>query len=555
MLSRGRRKGSVGAGQKQISHPLMFSVTTPSAGSALFGAPATASLGMIDAPAAASSGFSSTPIPISSGFFGSSAFVSAGSTLHSTKVRSGTELQRDGEIYLLSVLERNPQIEFLIVPSHCLNCEAIVKIAGNSLISLKEFYSAADISCRSWPTTEFLLREKFVAWSGSQGCTVPVVKGELRDTVDKLLYPLLNNYPRLKELQMGISARINHDALERIRLADRSFTYLEISHGEPYQIAQILMRAPSLKHIMLFGRFEPHNAHGRNDSVVQEAFLRHAPILERFEAMYCDFSKEVLQALLCSSPSLRILKTIEEYIGKRPNKEVELDALQVIKSPWICTQLEIFECRVLNVPRPDIVRTPIDNVFPEPLVSPPTGPAPAQDQDHTLSTSFLLAAKQESHAIQRRVLRQLGSLTHLRTLQLGKYSRDFDFPEYFRLEMKDFRTIIVDGWLDYNCLELSLEGGLDELCGLQELEELTVYQMAHRIGLAEVKWMVEHWPRLRLIAGLKYRDCEREINVDDDDNDDDDSDDDDVRVVASVEEEEPEHVKWIRQNRPDIQLI
>lgn len=553
MLSRGRRKGSIGAGQKQINPALVWEVANRSAEyvascSTGYGNVCTiaVSTGLSNTTTSASSGLFELPISTESGFFGASSSVTAGSTSLCIKVRilqdyrGLNEFRRDGERYLVAVLERNPQLEFLVVPSHCLDCEVIVRVAGELLLSLKEFCSDAKLSQR--PSTSFRLCEKRVGWSESQA--VPDVKGCLRDTGGDLSHPLLSNYPRLRGLQMGISARFNHDALEQIRLADRRFTYLEIIQGLPSQVAQILAHAPPLKHLVLGGSYhyqvayDNYNiAYANYDNTMKEAFLRHAPTLERLETPACDFSPDILQDLLCSAPSLRILKTIEGYIAKRPNKEVELDAMQVTRRPWICTQLETFECKILNVPRPDIVHTPIENFFPNPSVPPPppTGSTPAQD--HTLSASARLAAQQESHAIQRRVLRQLGQLTHLRTLSLGKYGCDFDHEEYFRLEIRDFRTVIVDRLLEHSCLELTLESGLDELRELQELEELHIYQMAHRIGLAEVKWMLEHWPKLRLVGGLKYRDCEREMND------------------ALVEEEEQEHVKWIKQNRPDIQLI
>ncbi|KAI8352303.1 hypothetical protein B0O80DRAFT_85469 [Mortierella sp. GBAus27b] len=50
--------------------------------------------------------------------------------------------------------------------------------------------------------------------------------------------------------------------------------------------------------------------------------------------------------------------------------------------------------------------------------------------------------------------------------------------------------------------ELSLESGLDKLSGLKKLKEFSVLEIKARIGVQEVQWMVEHWPRLRVINGL-----------------------------------------------------
>lgn len=54
-----------------------------------------------------------------------------------------------------------------------------------------------------------------------------------------------------------------------------------------------------------------------------------------------------------------------------------------------------------------------------------------------------------------------------------------------------------------NCLLMTLESGLEELVGLQRLEVLELSGMEHRIGIHELEWMVDHWPCLRMIPGLR----------------------------------------------------
>ncbi|KAI8363098.1 hypothetical protein B0O80DRAFT_432707, partial [Mortierella sp. GBAus27b] len=54
-------------------------------------------------------------------------------------------------------------------------------------------------------------------------------------------------------------------------------------------------------------------------------------------------------------------------------------------------------------------------------------------------------------------------------------------------------------------MEMSLESGLDQLSGLKELEELIVSPTNTRIGLEEAQWMVEQWPKLRVVQGLKLK--------------------------------------------------
>ncbi|KAG0292288.1 hypothetical protein BGZ96_004370, partial [Linnemannia gamsii] len=307
MLSKGRRKGSIGAGQKSRLAISSFTSTafgslSGSNGSDLFGAstmtglfstPVAASTGLSnasastelsDTPTSTSFGLVEAPTSTGFGFSGISASMTAGSTSLSTKVPSLEEFQRDGETYLVSVLERNPQLEFLVIPSHCLDCEGIVRVAGETLLSLKEFYSDDDLWQRG-PSTFFKMYEHATRTGTSRiiAASEAVVEGSLKSTEGELLHPLLNSYPRLRELPMGISAKVNHDALERIRLADREITYLEMNQGPPSHVAQILTLAPPLKHLVLAGVGGRYTVHAYNDNRVKAAFLRHAPTLEHLD--------------------------------------------------------------------------------------------------------------------------------------------------------------------------------------------------------------------------------------------------------------------------------
>ncbi|KAG0246499.1 hypothetical protein B0O80DRAFT_454099 [Mortierella sp. GBAus27b] len=83
--------------------------------------------------------------------------------------------------------------------------------------------------------------------------------------------------------------------------------------------------------------------------------------------------------------------------------------------------------------------------------------------------------------------------------------RDIQYQVYDRLARL---TSLKGLWLGQragvqpDCLEISLRSGLDKLAGLKALETLDVSGMKTRVGLAEVQWMVEHWPKLRSIYGI-----------------------------------------------------
>lgn len=104
------------------------------------------------------------------------------------------------------------------------------------------------------------------------------------------------------------------------------------------------------------------------------------------------------------------------------------------------------------------------------------------------------------HRTQQRVCERLGTFVNLKVLQLA--------PKAYRDKGQD------------ECLYLTLETGLSSMNGLKKLEELYIANMDHRVGLREVKWMVEHWPKLWKLRGLE------------------------AHMAAS---------KWLRENHPKIQ--
>jgi hypothetical protein len=129
---------------------------------------------------------------------------------------------------------------------------------------------------------------------------------------------------------------------------------------------------------------------------------------------------------------------------------------------WECeASLESFTVSIAGIPRPDLGTPSILETY------------PGQGRD-----------------IQCQAHDRLARLTSLKELWLGH--------QYYRGSWteEDEDEIHVD------CLEMSLESGLHRLAGLKALETLSVSGMKTRIGLAEVQWMVEHWPKLRRIYGI-----------------------------------------------------
>ncbi|KAG0273445.1 hypothetical protein BGZ95_010739 [Linnemannia exigua] len=125
---------------------------------------------------------------------------------------------------------------------------------------------------------------------------------------------------------------------------------------------------------------------------------------------------------------------------------------------------------------------------------------------------------QVQHSIQTQqmmVMHQLGRLIHLKVLDIGA---DFRFQED--------ASVVSTGQGDqapgggdhshsraaashtkprpkiYDCLRLSLDMGLGELCELKSLELFGFEGIEHDVGEKEVEWMAEKWPKLKVMRGL-----------------------------------------------------
>jgi len=92
----------------------------------------------------------------------------------------------------------------------------------------------------------------------------------------------------------------------------------------------------------------------------------------------------------------------------------------------------------------------------------------------------------EDHSIQSESLcRLLSHLVKVETLDLKR----------FRVHYGQFRT---NEWLDF-----SLESGLSHLHGLKELKSV-VLPGCQKLGKLDALWMVKHWTRLSVIAGMVH---------------------------------------------------
>ena len=214
------------------------------------------------------------------------------------------------------------------------------------------------------------------------------------------------------------------------------------------------------------------------------AILHNCASLENLRLPNCEsFDSKSIQKLLCSAPSLKRFDVISEYVGGEL-EPYSLMAMDIVESAedWVCLALETFKCYIGGIPRPDITSKkngrPLTGIY----------------NDSARYSMF------ESRAIQRRVLAQLGRLTKLREITLGKDVVDYEIRNHQthwdeeEMEGEFYSNVEYELGSQYQCLTMSLQDGLDELKGLKCIRRLTLEKMGLDMGDAEQTWMRENWP-------------------------------------------------------------
>ncbi|KAF9152778.1 hypothetical protein BG015_004733 [Linnemannia schmuckeri] len=197
------------------------------------------------------------------------------------------------------------------------------------------------------------------------------------------------------------------------------------------------------------------------------ALYKHARTLEvlRLE-MRAYVMGDRVDRLMLLAPNLKELYILGDYMDGNGGY---LDARELVKADWVCTDLEVFACRIRNIPRFDITR-PIGRDFGRERVQ--------QNQDGTL---------EESIELQRQVYSKLARFTRLRELQLG-------FPVNSRTSYYKHRRD-EEKYRQYDCLAMTLESGLDLLRGLKDLSTVGLEDMEVYIHDDKKQtWFAEHWP-------------------------------------------------------------
>jgi hypothetical protein len=220
------------------------------------------------------------------------------------------------------------------------------------------------------------------------------------------------------------------------------------------------------------------------DKLSQKALFRHTSTLENFKMVkWYHWKGHILRVILLSFPSLQTFVTLDdgvvdylEIISFDPNTWIHQSPLTGSLTPWPCEySLTDLRIKISGIPRPDV-----------------THDRHGGRRQPVVNESY----PGEGREIQHRVYERLSRFVNLEVLWLGSNSCYYEVPSRPLKKVVDHQ---------YECLEMSLESGLDQLEGLKRLKMLNVSLMATRVGQREAQWMAEQWPRLREIRGLLSR--------------------------------------------------
>jgi len=191
--------------------------------------------------------------------------------------------------------------------------------------------------------------------------------------------------------------------------------------------------------------------------VAMDSLEKHSSTIETLDFNGCrGQSSDEIVHILQSYTNLRSFSNFNDYSKLDAKVFTDMDPDTGALRPWKCeATLKELNIRITGIPRTD-------------------GMGGGDNDEASIG---------QAREIQGGVYDRLARLTNLETLCLGwrAFRDDRDDPNY---------------------LDMTLESGLHKLSGLKSLKSLCFRGIPGKIGIKDVQWMVENWPRLRWIDGL-----------------------------------------------------
>ncbi|KAK5816989.1 hypothetical protein F5H01DRAFT_342172 [Linnemannia elongata] len=216
-------------------------------------------------------------------------------------------------------------------------------------------------------------------------------------------------------------------------------------------------------------------------SLSADALITHCSNLEELEICVADgVTSHQIRQILSFSP--RLVKFIMHHRPDGPNAVdrafisatdfIDLNPTSDTLNPWACeSTLKVFCARIARIPRPGVTKVAREEY-------------PGQRND-----------------IQQRVYERLARFTNLERLALGHQSPRGNRSSWI-IDLPPDEELLGDYNEHADCLDMTLASGLGRLAGLKKIRKVCVMAMQTSIGIEELKWMGEHWPKLEAVHGL-----------------------------------------------------
>ncbi|KAK3811119.1 MAG: hypothetical protein J3Q66DRAFT_443368 [Benniella sp.] len=302
--------------------------------------------------------------------------------------------------------------------------------------------SLKELALRPRGCTDRLERKSFWSWLFKRCGEVEKLEvSKIRGTTDlRLREAMLVHMPKLQGIILGHD--IADDPFAPYLKNDRATVLLDGSHHG--------WKSVRLKETVRFGDSTRLALEG-HFGTLEELYL---------DRGFRGLTGRDLPCVLSLSPNLHTLVDDDQNLYENSIFSRCEAALFIEERNWACkSTLKVLKIKLHGIPRPDL--------------------------EGGVDIYGGLGRQLQSHVYDR-----LAQLTNLEILWLGNRSTKTNAA----------RKEVMKDQLD--CLEMSLESGLDKLSELKSLEELSVSGMTTRIGVKEVQWMAEHWPSLRIVYGL-----------------------------------------------------
>ncbi|KAF9215153.1 hypothetical protein BGZ59_002163 [Podila verticillata] len=196
----------------------------------------------------------------------------------------------------------------------------------------------------------------------------------------------------------------------------------------------------------------------------------------------------------CSKEIAKLLATCSHLVSFTGDRHT-VNTYDITGEQWTCRKMEKLDLEIIGVRREieDGLTGCIDYHSRQHY-----GHLPEKDQSPKDKEQLSLSREKMAEA----VYNQLGGLTQLKYLKLGAAINPYTTSEYGATSQERRRITNKTANLPDSLL-MNLESGLQNMKNLKRLELLDVKGMNHKIEDVDLDWMLQNFPRLRRIRGLK----------------------------------------------------